>query len=95
MIQQPPWLIEKYLAFFPPDKFDGQNKTLTKQHWQIFKDFSDQQKLNFEDIPATPDTEAIPAQTEKILGYFKITLLGIARDWFDRNEFASAKALQD
>ena len=22
-------------------------------------------------------------------------LLGIARDWFDRNEFASAKALQD
>ena len=82
-------------AFFPPDKFDGQNKTLTKQHWQIFSNFCDQQKLNFEDIPATPDAEAIPAQTEKILGYFKITLLGIARDWFDRNEFASAKALQD
>ena len=82
-------------AFFPPDKFDGQNKTLTKQHWQIFKDFCDQQKLNFEDIPATPDAEAIPAQTERILGYFKITLLGIAQDWFDRNEFASAKALQD
>ena len=85
----------KIPAFFPPDKFDGQNKTLTKQHWQIFKDFCDQQKLNFEDIPATPDADAIPAQTERILGYFKITLLGIARDWFDRNEFASAKALQD
>ena len=42
----------KIPAFFPPDKFDGQNKTLTKQHWQIFKDFCDQQKLNFEDIPA-------------------------------------------
>ena len=55
----------KIPAFFPPDKFDGQNKTLTKQHWQIFKDFCDQQKLNFEDIPATPDTEAIPAQTDK------------------------------
>ena len=85
----------KIPACFPPDKFDGQNKTLTKQHWQIFKDFCDQQKLNFEDIPAIPDAEAIPAQTEKFLGYFKITLLGIARDWFDRNEFASAKALQD
>ena len=82
-------------TFFPPDKFDGQNKTLTKQHWQIFKDFCDQQKLNFEDIPATADADAIPAQTEIFLGYFKITLLGIARDWFDRNEFASAKALQD
>ena len=85
----------KIPAFFPPDRFDGQNKTLTKQHWQIFKDFCDQQKLNFEDIPATPDADAIPAQREKILGYFKITLLGIARDWFDRNEFASTKALQD
>ena len=68
----------KIPAFFPPDKFDGQNKTLTKQHWQIFKDFCDQQKLNFEDIPATPDADAIPAQTEKFLGYFKIILLGIA-----------------
>ena len=56
----------KIPAFFPPDKFDGQNKTLTKQHWQIFKDFCDQQKLNFEDIPATPDADAIPAQTGKI-----------------------------
>ena len=54
----------KIPAFFLPDKFDGQNKTLTKQHWQIFKDFCDQQKLNFADIPATPDAEAIPAQTE-------------------------------
>ena len=61
----------KIPAFFPPDKFDAQNKTLTKQHWQIFKDFCDQQKLNFEDILPTPDAEAIPAQTERILGYFK------------------------
>lgn len=85
---------KKIPAFFPPDRFDGQNKTLTKQHWQIFKDFCDQQKLNFEDIPATDDTAAKPAETEKILGYFKITLLGIARDWFDRNTFENGRDLQ-
>ena len=68
-------MVDRKIAFFPPDKFDGQNKTLTKQHWQIFKDFCDQQKLNFEDIPATADADAIPAQTEKILGYFKLLFL--------------------
>ena len=30
--------------FVPTEKFDGKNKALTKQHWQRFEDFCNQQK---------------------------------------------------
>ena len=36
-------------VFFPSQKFDGRNKNLTKQHWQSFEDFCNQQKLYIED----------------------------------------------
>ena len=35
-------------VFFPSQKFDGRNKDLTKQHWQAFQDFCNQQKLYIE-----------------------------------------------
>ena len=43
-------------VLFPSDKFDGRNKNLTKQHWQTFEDFCDQQKLYITDRDA--DTRA-------------------------------------
>ena len=85
---------EKVPAFFPPDRFDGQNKNLTKQHWQVFKDFCDQHKLVFEDVPAAGDREAITVDNNKICGYFKITLSDLARSWFDRNTFESPHDLE-
>ena len=36
--------LKERLVFFPSDRFDGRNKNLTKQHWQTFEDFCDQQK---------------------------------------------------
>ena len=85
---------EKVPAFFPPDRFDGRNKNLTKQHWQVFKDFRDQHNLVFEDIPAAGDREAIRVDNDKICGYFKITLSDLARSWFDRNTFESPHDLE-
>ena len=37
--------IKERSIFFPPDKFDGKNKALMKQHWQVFADYCEQQKL--------------------------------------------------
>ena len=56
-------------VFFPSDKFDGRNKNLTKQHWQTFEDFCDQQKLYITDTG--PDTRA--ATIDQITPFFKMT----------------------
>ena len=80
---------DKVPAFFPPDKFDGRNKSQTKQHWQIFRDFCDQHQLYFEDVDSVT-----AADIEKIGGYFKITLTDLACNWYDRNTFATPKDLE-
>ena len=80
---------DKVPAFFPPDKFDGRNKTQTKQHWQIFRDFCDQHQLYFEDTDSDTATDI-----DKVGGYFKITLTDLARNWYDRNTFTSPKDLE-
>ena len=81
-------------VFFPPDKFDGKNKALTKQHWQIFEDFCNQQKLYIEDVTEGDDvTRAAPI--EHILPFFKMTLIKLARAWADRQTFRTAKDLKD
>ena len=81
---------QKVPAFFPVEKFDGKDKTHTRQHWQRFQDFCDHNKLNFTDIPAADDIPAVPAQFDKIKSYFKLTLLDLARDWFERQTFTTA-----
>ena len=78
-------------VFFPSDKFDGRNKNLTKQHWQTFEDFCDQQKLYITE--RGPDTPA--ATIEQISPFFKMTLTDLARAWMERQTFTSAKDLRE
>ena len=70
-------------VFFPSEKFDGRNKNLTKQHWQTFEDFCDQQKLYITD--RAPDITA--ATIERVLPFFKMTLTDLARAWMERQTF--------
>ena len=82
-------------VFFPPEKFNGKDKTKTKQHWQIFKDFCEQQKIALRSVPARGDDEAIvEAPIEEIGSYFKMTLTELAHNWFDRNRFTDAADLE-
>ena len=74
-------------VFFPPDKFDGTNKDLTKQHWQIFEDFCNQQKLYIDDL----DETTAAARIDQILPFFKMTLIKLARAWADRQTFTRLK----
>ena len=78
-------------VFFPSDKFDGRNKNLTKQHWQTFEDFCDQQKLYITN--RGPDTRA--ATIDQISPFFKMTLTDLARAWMERQTFTSAKELKE
>ena len=78
-------------VFFPSDKFDGRNKNLTKQHWQTFEDFCDQQKLYVTDRGV--DTPA--ATIDQIALFFKMTLTDLARAWMERQTFTSAKDLKE
>ena len=78
-------------VFFPSEQFDGRNKNLTKQHWQTFEDFCDQQKLYITD--GAPDITA--ATIERVLPFFKMTLTDLARAWLERQTFESAKDLKD
>ena len=78
-------------VFFPSDKFDGRNKNLTKQHWQTFEDFCDQQKLYITDRGA--DTPAVAI--DQISPFFKMTLTDLARAWMERQTFTSAKDLKE
>ena len=78
-------------VFFPSDKFDGRNKNLTKQHWQTFEDFSNQQKLYVTDRGV--DTPA--ATIDQISPFFKMTLTDLARAWMERQTFTSAKDLKE
>ena len=78
-------------VFFPSDKFDGRNKALTKQHWQTFEDFCDQQKLYLED----KDEHARAASIDQIKPFFKMTLTGLARAWLDRQEFNTPIQLKE
>ena len=65
-------------------------KNLTKQHWQTFEDFCDQQKLYITD--RGPDT--IAANIDQIIPFFKMTLTDLARAWLERQTFTSAKDLK-
>ena len=77
-------------VFFPSEKFDGRNKALTKQHWQTFEDFCDQQKLYVEDRDGTTATAI-----DQIQPFFKMTLTDLARAWLDRQNFDTAKQLKE
>ena len=82
-------------VFFPPEKFNGKDKTKTKQDWQIFKHFCEQQKIALRSVPARGDEEAIvEASIEEIGSYFKMTLTELACNWFDRNRFTDAADLE-
>ena len=78
-------------VFFPSDKFDGRNTALTKQHWQTFEDFCDQQKLYLED----KDEHTRAATIDQIKPFFKMTLTGLARAWLDRQEFDTPLQLKE
>ena len=78
-------------VFFPSEKFDGRNTALTKQHWQTFEDFCDQQKLYLED----KDEHARAASIDQIKPFFKMTLTGLARAWLDRQEFDTPIQLKE
>ena len=77
-------------VFFPSQKFDGRNKNLTKQHWQSFEDFCNQQKLYIED---TRDTTA--ASIDDVQTFFQMTLTDLARAWLERQTFTSPKDLRE
>ena len=77
--------------FFSSEKFDGRNKALTKQHWQTFEDFCNQQRLYITD--RDPDITA--ATIDQIAPFFEMTLTDLARAWMERQTFASAKDLKD
>ena len=70
---------------------NGRNKNLTKQHWQTFEDFCDQQKLYITD--RGPDATA--ATIDQIIPFFKMTLTDLARAWLERQTFTSAKDLKE
>ena len=77
-------------VFFPSQKFDGRNKNLTKQHWQSFEDFCNQQKLYIED---TRDTAA--ASIDDVQTFFQMTLTDLARAWLERQTFTTPKDLKE
>ena len=77
-------------VFFPSQKFDGRNKDLTKQHWQAFEDFCNQQKLY---IKNTADHTAAPIN--EVQSFFKMTLTDLARAWLERQTFTSPTDLRD
>ena len=77
-------------VFFPSQKFDGRNKELTKQHWQAFQDFCNQQKLYIEN---TDDHRA--ATINEVQPFFKMTLTDLARAWLERETFTSAMDLKE
>ena len=77
-------------VFFPSQNFDGRNKALTKQHWQSFQDYCNQQKLYIEPVGDTP-----AATIEDVQTFFKMTLTDLARAWFDRQTFTSPTDLRD
>ena len=76
-------------VFFPSQKFDGRNKDLTKQHWQAFQDFCNQQKLYIEN---TDDHRA--ATINEVQPFFKMTLTDLARAWLERETFTSPTDLK-
>ena len=54
-------------VFFPSGTFDGTDKSLARSHWQAFSDFITQQNMtNMKDIAS----------------FFQMTLRGLAREWF-------------
>ena len=77
-------------VFFPSQKFDGRNKDLTKQHWQAFQDFCNQQKLYIEN---TDDHRA--ATINEVQPFFKMTLTDLARAWLERETFTSPMDLKE
>ena len=77
-------------VFFPSQKFDGRNKELTKQHWQGFQDFCNQQKLYIEN---TDDHRA--ATINEVQPFFKMTLTDLARAWLERETFTSPADLKE
>ena len=77
-------------VFFPSQKFDGRNKDLTKQHWQAFQDFCNQQKLYIEN---TDDHRA--ATINEVQPFFKMTLTDLARAWLERETFTSPADLKE
>ena len=77
-------------VFFPSQKFDGRNKDLTKQHWQAFQDFCNQQKLYIEN---TDDHRA--ATINEVQPFFKMTLTDLAKAWLERETFTSPADLKE
>ena len=77
-------------VFFPSQKFDGRNKDLTKQHWQAFQDFCNQQKLYIEN---TDDHRA--ATINEVQPFLKMTLTDLARAWLERETFTSPADLKE
>ena len=43
-------------VFFPPNTFDGKDKSLTRSHWQSFEDFLEHQELQKPTTQAEVDT---------------------------------------
>ena len=78
-------------VFFPSEKYDGRNKNLTKQHWQTFEDFCDQQKLYITDRGVDKPAATI----EQISPFFKMTLTDLARAWMERQTFTTANDLKE
>ena len=72
--------LKERLIFSPSEKFDGRNKALTKQHWQTFEDFCDQQKLHITD--RDPDITA--ATIDQIEPFFKMTQIWLEHGWKDK-----------
>ena len=73
-------------VFFPSQKVDGRNKDLTKQHWQAFQDFCNQQKLYIEN---TDDHRA--ATINEVQPFFKMTLTDLARAWLERDIYLTCR----
>ena len=78
-------------VFFPPDRFDGRNKNLTKQHWQRFEDFCNQQKFYIED----KDHNNPAVDISKVEPFFLMTLTDLARAWAERQNFITPKDMKD
>ena len=71
-------------VFFPSATFDGKDKSLTRAHWQSFRDFVDRQ---------TWASRNADENFEEQLRYFKMTLRDLARLWFESNTFTDLKDL--
>ena len=81
--------LKERAIFFPTEKFDGKNKALTKQHWQRFEDFCNQQKMPIVAVGATA-----AATIDQVKSYFQMTLTDLARVWIERTNFTSAEDLK-